>query len=197
MIKSKSDLEYFLKQDQKALGIKYVSYLSRLILLFKFEYIPIFQYHLRQAEYYYNKRSGVLGMLQYTFHVYRYRKYGLKCGFSIPINVFGAGLAIVHRGTIIVNHEARVGKNCRIHPGLNIGASGGVAGAPDIGDNVYFAPGVKIYGRIRVSDNIAFAANAAISKDCLEPNSMYGGVPAKRIGSCDISRIIKHIKTEP
>lgn len=49
----------------------------------------------------------------------------MKCGgFSIPVNSFGPGLSIAHGGTIVVNNTARIGKNCRIHEGVTIGATG-------------------------------------------------------------------------
>ena len=121
-------------------------------------------------------------------------KISLKLGFSIPINVFGPGLAIVHYGTIVINANAKVGANCRIHPSTCIGASGGSSKAPQIGDNVYIAPGVKIYGDITLANNIATAANAAVGKSFEEENILIGGVPAVKIKNIDITKIIKHIK---
>jgi len=133
----------------------------------------------------------------FLFYFYRYKRLSVTCGFSIPLNVFGPGLAIVHLGTIVVNPLARVGANCRIHVCTNIGASGGKAEAPQIGDNVYIAPGVKLYGNIKVADNIAFAANAAVHSDCLESNMLYGGVPAKKIGPISMHSLLKHVDYNP
>lgn len=195
MIKSKSDYFSYIKKDEEALGINR-SISNRFKRLIAPNEIWEFQKLLRKCEYYKNCKFGYINKLIYFFLKLKLKKRSLILGYSIPENVFGPGLCLVHYGTIVVNPRAKVGANCRIHVCTNIGESGGNMGAPTIGDNVYIAPGVKIYGRIKVADNVAFAANAAISKDCLEPNSVYGGVPGKRIGSCDISRIIKHIKTE-
>lgn len=66
------------------------------------------------------------GILKKIGSLYKRRLYklGMKCGrFSIPVNYFGHGLSIAHGGTIIVNDIARVGKNCRIHEGVTIGAT--------------------------------------------------------------------------
>jgi serine O-acetyltransferase len=65
---------------------------------------------------------------------------------------------------------------------VNIGASGGRSEAPQIGDNVYIAPGAKIYGDITIADGIAIGANAVVNDSFLEPNVTIAGVPAKKIG---------------
>ncbi|MBB3185987.1 serine O-acetyltransferase [Microbacter margulisiae] len=160
------------------------------------DYIWKFQRLLRKTEYTKNCKSGILGKIQYVFLQYHFQKLSLKLGFSIPLNVFGPGLAIVHYGTIVVNANAKVGANCRIHPSTCIGASGGSDKAPRLGDNVYIGPGVKIYGDIVIGNNIAMAANSAVNKSFPEENSLIGGVPAKRIKAIDISSIIKHIGDE-
>jgi serine O-acetyltransferase len=121
------------------------------------------------------------------------KKISLKLGFSIPENVFGPGLAIIHYGTIIVNAEVKVGSNCRLQACTNIGQSGGIMGAPIIGDNVYIGPGAKIYGKIEIPSNCAIAANAAVGKSFYKEGMVLGGVPAKEITKVDIKQIIKHI----
>jgi len=117
-----------------------------------------------------------------------------KLGFSIPLNVFGPGLCIVHYGTVVVSVNAKVGANCRIHPSTCIGAAGGKMEAPKIGDNVYIGPGAKLYGNIQIGNNIVIAPNAAVSSSFTENGILIGGVPAKKIKDIDISTIIKHLK---
>ncbi|WP_235856493.1 serine O-acetyltransferase [Flagellimonas oceanensis] len=148
---------------------------------------------LRKKEYFLNCKKGVFNKLRLQVIKLRYRRIALKLGFSIPENVFGPGLAIVHYGTIVVNRNAKIGNNCRIHACTNIGASGGGQKAPVIGDNVYIGPGAKIYGDITIANNIAIGANATVFKDFKEPGMMIAGNPAKEIKRIDISRIIKHI----
>jgi len=127
------------------------------------------------------------------FFKIRFKKLSLKLGFTIPENVFGPGLCILHYGTIVVNAETKIGANCRIHACTNIGQSGGKTGAPFIGNNVYIGPGAKIYGSIKIANNVAIAANAAVSKSFNNENVVIGGVPAKEVGQVDIKQIIKHI----
>jgi serine O-acetyltransferase len=62
----------------------------------------------------------------------------------VPLNVCGAGLCLVHGGTIIINGNAIIGKNCRIHSGVNIGSIDSMPDkAPVLGDNIYIGPGAK------------------------------------------------------
>ncbi|MBK8486682.1 MAG: serine acetyltransferase [Bacteroidetes bacterium] len=196
MIRNRTDLKYYLKMDRIALKRKKRSLNYILKEFFIPDYIYQFQKALRKTEYYFNMRSNPFYSFLFILSYFRYKRLSVKCGFSIPLNVFGPGLAIVHLGTIVVNPLAKVGSNCRIHVCTNIGASGGLAAAPQIGDNVYIAPGVKIYGGITVADNIAFAANAAVNDNCLESNMLYGGVPAKKICPINIKNLLKHIVDE-
>lgn len=159
---------------------------------------PIYRFLLllRTCEYLKNcKPFGRTSKILYVVIKYLKVKQGIKLGFSIPENVVGEGLQLPHYGTIVINRNARIGKNCRIHVCVNIGASGGSNKAPQIGDNVYIAPGAKIYGDIVIADRVAIAANAAVSKSFLNSDKVIGGVPAKELGDVNISDHIK-IKNE-
>ena len=111
--------------------------------------------------------------------MYKKRKIGIKLGYSIPVNVFGPGLSLPHYGTIVVSKNAKVGKNCRLHVGTNIGASAGRPEAPVIGDNVYIGPGAILFGNITIADNVTVAANATVNRNCEIPNVVLAGTPAK------------------
>ncbi|AKB56359.1 MULTISPECIES: serine O-acetyltransferase [Methanosarcina] len=104
-------------------------------------------------------------------------------GFSIPINVFGPGLCIAHRGTIIINKNTRVGENCRIHACTNIGSSRAEVSAPQIGNNVYIGPGAKIFGNIVIADDIAIGANSVVNKSFYEKGISIAGIPAEKIST--------------
>lgn len=106
----------------------------------------------------------------------------MRLGFSIPPNTFGPGLSIAHRGDIIVNGAARIGADCRVHAGVNIGtAAGRKNAAPKIGDGCYLGPGVKIFGPITIGNDTAIGANAVVNSNFPEGNCSLGGIPAKRI----------------
>jgi len=107
-----------------------------------------------------------------------------RSGASIPKNTFGPGLAIAHAGPIIVNSQARIGANCRIHTCVNIGTQAGTTGvAPKFGQNCYIGPGAKIFGPIEIGDNVAIGANAVVNKSFPKGNFTLGGVPANVISN--------------
>ena len=119
------------------------------------------------------------GVIMNVYYRRKLKKQSIKLGFSIPLNVFGPGLSIAHYGTIIVNGQARVGANCRLHGCVNIGASAGRKGAPQIGDNVYIGPGAILFGDIKIADNVTIAANATVNRSCEQNRVVLAGTPAK------------------
>lgn len=158
-----------------------------------------FQKLLRKAEYYNNCKKSPISRLYFKYIIFRYYLISVHLGFSIPINVFGPGLCIAHRGTIVINKNARIGENCRIHACTNIGSNRDDISAPQIGNNVYIGPGAKIFGDIVIADNIAIGANSVVNKSFYEKNISIAGIPAKKInakGSNDIivtaTQIIKN-----
>lgn len=138
---------------------------------------------LRLTEYYTNCRKDIVGKIIGKIFRFRHKRLCNKYGWTIPINVFDKGLSIVHVGTIVVSDKAKIGKNCRIHVDVNIGdaIAHGMDGAPTIGDNVYIAPGVKIFGGITIGDNVAIGANAVVNRSFENGNCTIVGVPAKKI----------------
>ena len=118
-------------------------------------------------------------MLKWLWAKYKFKKLSIKLGFSIPINVFGPGLSIAHYGSIVINPNAKIGANCRLHVGVNIGASGGGTEAPIIGDNVYIGPGAILFGDIKIANNVTIGANATVNKSCDIEHCVLAGTPAK------------------
>lgn len=171
MIKSGSDYRRYLAADRVALGSP-----SGVAAWLKDD-IWRFERTLRQFEYLQNTGSP----LRVLAHL-RWRRQGRRLGFTIPPNVFGPGLAIAHYGTIVVNGAARVGANCRLHVGVNIGTSAGSSSAaPVLGDNCYIGPGAKIFGAITIGDGTVIGANAVVNQDFAVGGVTLGGVPAKVI----------------
>jgi serine O-acetyltransferase len=79
----------------------------------------------------------------------------------------GPGLYIGHFGGIVVSRHAVIGANCNLSQEVTIGVSGDGAnrGAPKIGDDVYIAPGAKIFGPITIGHRAKIGANAVIHAD--------------------------------
>lgn len=172
-ILSREDYLNFVSADRRSLGLSD----SKFRCLFN--EILIFQIRLRKLEYVIN---GNKSFLRIIVRKYLYKRTSIKLGFSISPNTFGPGLSIAHRGTIIVNGGARIGANCRLHAGVNIGTEAGKASAaPTIGDNCYLGPGAKLFGEIEIGPGTVIGANAVVNKSFPEGNQTLGGIPAKKI----------------
>lgn len=135
--------------------------------------------HLRRAEYYFSKKSNLFYGLLFIIAFRRYKKSAIKYGYSIPLNVAQGGLALPHYGTIVIHPQAKIGKNCMIQAGVNIGMREGDTKLPIIGDNVYLGPGAKIFGSITIADNCYIGANSVVNKSIEEKGSVIVGAPAK------------------
>lgn len=176
MITNKNEYKEYLKSDEISLNIQNRK------KEFLFNEIWKFQRLMRKLEYITNCKRGKIFKLYKIYLKYRYVKISRKLGFSIPINVFGPGLSIAHRGTIVVSSSSRVGANCRIHVCTNIGTKAGFSNkSPILGNNIYIGPGAKLFGGIYIDDNIAIGANSVVNKSFNEKNITIAGIPAKKI----------------
>jgi serine O-acetyltransferase len=191
MIESKNDYSFYLKADEIALGKKrgtsdyYASYFVNDV--WKFERL------LRKVEYYKNCKKNIIYKPYYLYLLYRFRNLSTKLGFSIPPNVFGPGLCIAHRGTLIVNDKAKVGENCCIHNCVHIGRnpftkedelkSDFVMPVPKIGNNVFIGPGSQLFGNIEIADDIVIGTNSVVNKSFKEKGITIAGVPAKKVSN--------------
>lgn len=150
----------------------------RVRLLYEHEYI-IWKYQmlLRKEEYYALKKRSILS----TYYRIKKNILGQRLGFTIHKNVFGPGLRIWHYGNIVVNANARVGKNCILHGNNCIGNNGLSSDSPTIGDNVEFGVGACAIGDIVIGNNVIIGAGAVVNKSYPEGNCVLAGVPAKII----------------
>ena len=102
--------------------------------------------------------------------VYLLQYYRMKTNWGIDIprkTNIGEGFYIGHFGGITISPGAVIGKNMNISQQVTIGVSGQgeKRGCPAIGDNVYIAPGAKLFGKITIGNNVKIGANAVIHKD--------------------------------
>jgi len=171
MIIDRKTYRDYCRQDLRAYGLDCVS-------LYKYLWHDClrFQLRLRRLEYLYNTmgRNPVKRLAWFLLEI-AHHHHAVRLGFTIPKNVFGPGLCIVHYGTIVVSPNAKVGSNCRLHPSTSIGDYNG---APTLGNNVYIGPGAKLFGDIVLGDNVAVGANAVVNRS-FGSNVTLAGIPAR------------------
>ncbi len=184
MITSKKDYKDYLLADKQALGRKTKKPRFN-------DYIWKYEILLRKCEYYQNVKHNKISRLIFDLLKLRRSRIGLLCGFEIPLNVIDQGLCLAHTGTVIISEYAHIGKNCKIHAGVNIGADARKQdAAPCIGNDVYVGPGAKLFGGITIANGIAIGANAVVNKSFFSSNISIGGIPAKEISDKGTEGII-------
>lgn len=173
MIKSKSDLLHYLACDKKALNIH-----RSKPRLFGDE-IWRYEIALRKREYYTNVSCFGGKFLRRYWHIV-HRILGLNLGFTIHINTIEEGLCLFHYGSIVIGRNAKIGKWCSIHSCVNIGQHRSLEETPQIGDHCFIGPGAKLFGKIKIGNNVSIGANAVVNKSFDEDNIILVGVPAKK-----------------
>lgn len=138
-----------------------------------------YQKHLRKWEFYLNKKCRVLT----AYHKMKCTKMGFKYGFSISPNSIDEGLRIMHLGHILINSNARIGKNVVLHSGVCIVATGGISEAAKIGNNCKLGVNCILIGNIEIGDNSVVGAGAVVTKSFIEGHVTLAGVPAKVVSN--------------
>jgi serine O-acetyltransferase len=182
LIKSKADYKFFLEADKIALLCDYKGKLARSYV--NSNLVWRFQRLMRKVEYLENCSNDRLSKIFYLRTLNDFNKLSIKLGFTIPSNVFGPGLSIAHRGTIVIHSDSRIGENCRIHHGVTIGSGRMVQNdSPVIGNNVFIGTGATLIGKISIADGIAIGANSLVNKSFSESNITIAGCPAEKISN--------------
>lgn len=169
-------LEYE-KTIYKELGYKneFITFLLRSEIGMIWRYIK----YLRLEEYYLDKIENKLFYILYLINKRKKNKLGVMLGISIPPNTVGKGIIIYHSGDIIINKNAKLGENCKLHGDNCIGNNGITEYAPIIGNNVDIGVGAKVIGNIILGDNCKIGANSVITKSFKQKNLILVGIPAK------------------
>ena len=134
---------------------------------------------LRKTEYYANTKKR----LRYLFSKIRLINFQNKYALHVPLNCCQRGFRIMHVGPILINPNARVGKDCCFHINTALVAGGKNSDAPTLGDGVVVGIGAVVLGGVAIASNVAIGANAVVNKDVEETNIAVAGVPAKKISN--------------
>jgi serine O-acetyltransferase len=137
-----------------------------------------YQRLLRHAEYWsaVGETPHAIAILA-TYKV-RLMRLGERVGITIPRGTVGPGLSIAHPGGIVVNGHAVVGDRCRISQGVTIGSS--PAGAPCVGDDVFFGPNAQAIGAVTIGAGVTVLPGAVVASS-VPDRCVVGGVPARVI----------------
>lgn len=119
------------------------------------------------------------------FKYYNERLFRLGQKYNLDIGLYSCdeGLKIWHNaGGIVINQNARIGKNLTLH-GCNCIGNDGINPklAPQMGDNIHMGFGSCVIGDVSIADGIWIAAGAVVTTSFDEPNIVIGGVPARKI----------------
>lgn len=76
---------------------------------------------------------------------------------------------------IVISHNAKIGRNCRIYHQVTIGE--GAGGAPTIGDEVQIGAGAKLVGSIRVGNRVKIAPGCVVMCDIPDDATVWPQAP--------------------
>lgn len=175
MIKSKKDLDFYIAADRIMNGLPAKRGLKEL-LFGRILGGAIIDYlrSLRKYEFYSNTTHSSFTprvLLRFVWGC-RFRRLGMKLGFSIGRNILGYGVVIPHYGTIVINGEANIGNFCVLHTSICI-----AGGNKNIGDYFYLSAGSQLIGNITLGDGVTVAAHSLV-KDSADSNTLMAGSPA-------------------
>lgn len=178
MISSKQSLKYYLAQDLKRFNNKKPTIKDWIV---KNEWGYIYKYirNLRYMEYHMNQGHK----LQYLYYFIKHKRMCYNLKIDIKPNNMGPGFRLMHLGSLVrVKTNCRIGSNCTMLPGVVIGNKH--LNNDDewviVGDNCYLGLRAKIFGSVKIGNNVTIGANSVVTKD-IPDNAIVGGIPAKII----------------
>ncbi len=135
-------------------------------------------YRLSRTAYLEGFLEGAYYIQNFIFNKYNCRiPFRARIGEGTRMGIGGIG-AVIHPDSII-------GTDCVIAQNVTLGSRAGGNGTPVIGNNVFIAPGAKLFGG-KVGSNVVIGANSVVL-DEIPDNCVVAGVPA-RIVSREIEK---------
>lgn len=187
MIKSKSDLSYFIHEDNKrymnnSRTLKHWGGVTKDALLLNEKYLIFrFKVELRKVEYYKNVRKDALGKLLFLWHFFCFKRLSWKLKCVIFPNTVGPGLEFYHIGSFIhIGKHCKIGKNFSFPGGLVLGKGKGGICEVTIGDNCFIGINSTILGKVNIGNNVTIGAHSLVLCD-IPDNAVAVGAPAKVI----------------
>ena len=174
-IESKENLKDWLDYELlfygagKTAGLKRILGLGERALLGKHQrLLRIYEYHLNMGH---RIRGGVAHL--------RLARFQNRYALHIPPNCCGRGLRVMHLGPVLINGNARLGEECRVHMNVAVVATNGSPLAARIGNGVVLGVGSTVIGDVEIADDIVVGAGAVVTRSFSTENVAVAGVPAK------------------
>lgn len=181
MITEKKELNKYLKYEKEfyksncSAGREIKNYLLDGYDVKRWKYVKL----LRKSEYYYNNRNKNICMkFMNLIYARKFNHLSVRLGIELGKNVFQEGLRIYHTQGIVINGDAKVGKNCILHGANVIGNMGNDFKAPVLGNNVRLGTGAKVLGDVYIADDVQIGAGAIVLHSCYKKGALLVGTPA-------------------
>ena len=187
MIQSKSDLSFYISEDNKQYfenrgilkrlggGVKDAILLNEKFLIHRFKV------ELRKVEYYRNVRKDVIGKMMFLWHFFLFKRLSWKLKCVIFPNTVGPGLKFYHIGSFIhIGENCHIGKNLSFPGGVVLGKGKGGICEVTIGDNCFIGINTTILGKVNIGNNVTIGAHSLVLSD-IPDNAVAVGSPAKVI----------------
>lgn len=178
MINSHKKLKEFIEADKSRFGYR-LPKLYDCILKNENYYIQRYLKELRYVEYHKNADNKT----RYAWHFFIFKRLSWKLHFTIYPGTIGPGLCIYHVGGFLhVGKNVRIGNNYTLLPGVVFGNKDmeNIDQPVEVGDNCFFGLNAKIFGPLKIGNNVIVGANSVVTKD-IPDNAIVGGVPARII----------------
>ncbi len=117
------------------------------------------------------------------YYTLRLKLMSYKTQIQIPARTeIGEGFYIGHTGRVIINPEAKLGKNMNIATGVTIGYEnrGERKGAPVFEGKCWIGTNAVVVGNVKIGEDVMIAPLAFVNFD-VPPHSIVVGNPAKII----------------
>lgn len=151
---------------------------------------------MRILQYLSSRNSKITKMLMKIIaKIYNIRNE--KLGIYLPYETqIGPGIYFPHNFPVVVHYASKIGKNCIIHPNVQIGSTRGKEGVPIIGDNCFLGNGCHIIGNPKIGDWVFISPGAFVCKDV--PDGSVVGYGLNNIisnkGKQEVSRYLTEIQ---
>lgn len=111
------------------------------------------------------------------FYMLRLMRLSEKTQIQIPARTsIGEGFYIGHTGRVIINPDAKLGKNVNVATGVVIGVEnrGKRKGAPTIGDDCWIGANAVVVGNVKIGNDVLIAPLTYVNFDVPDHSVVIG-----------------------